>query len=75
MFPPFIVAVHAKTEEARACFERVLSEMNTSLSFQTPSSVILVLKSICEQLDADVGGIVCWRDVIREVNMELNILL
>ncbi|KAH6712495.1 fungal-specific transcription factor domain-containing protein [Leptodontidium sp. MPI-SDFR-AT-0119] len=75
LFPLFMVAVHARTDQARECFEHGLMDMHTSLAFQTPLSVVLILKNIWERLDSDLGGAARWRDIIKEMGMELNILL
>ena len=75
LFPLFIIAVHARTAEARDAFERSLVQMNKTLSFQAPLSIVFVLKTIWEQLDADKTGTVGWRDVVKEMELELNVLL
>ncbi|KAK9238967.1 fungal-specific transcription factor domain-containing protein [Lipomyces kononenkoae] len=74
LFPVFMIAVHAQTEEARLCFETGLTAMNTSLAFQAPLSVIMILKTIWERSD-NMTGQASWRDIIKEFRMELNILL
>ncbi|KAK9371390.1 fungal-specific transcription factor domain-containing protein [Lipomyces kononenkoae] len=74
LFPMFMTAVHAQTEEARVCFETGLTAMNTSLAFQAPLSVIMILKKIWERSD-NVTGQASWRDIIKDFRMELNILL
>lgn len=75
LFPVFIMAVHAKTQKARDAIERSLTDMHTALAFNAPLSVIFVLKTIWEQLDADHTNTVVWRDVVREMELELNVLL
>ena len=75
LFPVFIVAVHARTQEARDAFERSLMDMHKTLAFQAPLSIVFVLKTIWEQLDADKTCSVGWRDVGKEMELELNVLL
>ncbi|OOF95248.1 hypothetical protein ASPCADRAFT_507151 [Aspergillus carbonarius ITEM 5010] len=75
LFPVFMIAVHCQTDEARACFETGLTRMHTSLAFQGPLSVTLTLKRVWEYLDHDQTGKARWRDIIRDLGMELNILL
>lgn len=75
LFPVFIIAVHAQTEETRHAFVLGLTDMHTSLAFQAPLSIVLVLKTIWEQLDTDHSGTVGWRDIVRDMGLELNVLL
>ncbi|KAJ5398810.1 Protein of unknown function DUF3468 [Penicillium sp. CMV-2018d] len=75
LFPVFMIAVHAQTEGARAVFDSKLKEMHNVLGFQSPLSVASVLKSIWERSDATVAGKFKWKDVIKDLRMELNIIL
>ncbi|KAJ5507464.1 hypothetical protein N7527_009607 [Penicillium freii] len=75
LFPVFMIAVHAQTEVARAVFDSKLKEMHNVLGFQSPLSVASVLKSIWERSDATVAGNFKWKDVIKDLRMELNIIL
>ncbi|KAJ0414462.1 fungal-specific transcription factor domain-containing protein [Aspergillus carlsbadensis] len=78
LFPFFMVAVHARAEGARAVFVAKLEEMHRMLGFQGPLEVVAVLKAVWGKVDPDVGGgsrRVEWRGVVRELGMELNILL
>lgn len=75
LFPLFMISVHAQTASARTAFESKLKTMHESLGFQSLSSVACVLKTIWERSDANVGGKFRWRNVIKDLNIELNILL
>ncbi|KAF7528876.1 hypothetical protein PCG10_009590 [Penicillium crustosum] len=75
LFPMFMIAVHAQTEEARTVFNSKLKEMHNVLGFQAPLSVASVLKSIWERSDATVAGKFKWKEVIKDLRMELNIIL
>ncbi|KAL2823635.1 hypothetical protein BJY01DRAFT_241755 [Aspergillus pseudoustus] len=80
LFPFFMIAVHAGTEEARGVFLAKLADMHGLLGFQGPLSVAGVLKCIWARSDSDAaggrnGGRVEWRSVVRDMGMELNILL
>ncbi|KAJ5362182.1 Protein of unknown function DUF3468 [Penicillium brevicompactum] len=75
LFPLFMISVHAQTMSARAAFESKLKKMHESSGFQSLLSVACVLKTIWERSDATVGRRFRWRDVIKDLNMELNILL
>lgn len=75
LFPVFMIAVHAKTEEARDCFEAGLKKMHTSLAFQGPLSIALTLRRIWEYMDNNPAGRASWRDVTKSLGLELNILL
>ncbi|KAL3496706.1 fungal-specific transcription factor domain-containing protein [Aspergillus germanicus] len=76
LFPFFMVAVHARGDEARGVFVGKLVEMHSRLGFQGPLDVVGVLRGVWEKLDQDAGGErVEWRSVVRELGMELNILL
>jgi hypothetical protein len=75
LFPLFMIAVHAQTEGARTIFDSKLKEMHNVLGFQGPLSVASVLKSIWERSDATMAGKFKWKEVIKNLRMELNILL
>ncbi|KAL4902157.1 fungal-specific transcription factor domain-containing protein [Aspergillus multicolor] len=85
LFPTFMIAVHAATDEARGVFVSKLEDMHGLLGFQGPASVVEVLRCVWqrmdEQEDANAGaggtgeGRIEWRDIVRELGMELNILL
>ena len=75
LFPLFMIALHAQTEEARWAFEEKLSLMHTTLGFQGPLSVISILKNIWSQSDDTIQGRVRWREVIKNLGAEINILL
>ncbi|KAL2797094.1 fungal-specific transcription factor domain-containing protein [Aspergillus keveii] len=76
LFPFFMVAVHARGDEARGIFVAKLVEMNRLLGFQGPLEVVAVLRGVWERVDGkESGGRVEWRNVVRELGMELNILL
>ncbi|OJI99580.1 hypothetical protein ASPVEDRAFT_26379 [Aspergillus versicolor CBS 583.65] len=75
LFPMFMIAVHAQTEAARTSFMTKLTEMHVLLGFQGPLSVASTLKHAWERSDNTEAGKVKWREVIRELGMELNILL
>ncbi|KAL3471503.1 fungal-specific transcription factor domain-containing protein [Aspergillus californicus] len=78
LFPFFMVAVHARGDDARAVFKGKLVEMHSRLGFQGPLDVVQVLKGVWERVDrtqGENGGRVEWRSVVRELGMELNILL
>ncbi|KAL3455347.1 fungal-specific transcription factor domain-containing protein [Aspergillus heterothallicus] len=76
LFPMFIIAVHARTEEARAVFTSKLGEMHGLLGFQGPLSVASVLQCIWQRSDSTAGsGRLEWREVVRELGLELNVLL
>ncbi|KAJ3549182.1 hypothetical protein NM208_g75 [Fusarium decemcellulare] len=75
LFPVFMLAVHAQTQEARSCFETGLTSMHTSLAFQAPVSVVLTLKNIWEYSDENGARETKWRDLVKDLSLELNILL
>lgn len=75
LWPAFMIAVHARTDEARMCYETRLRSMHTDLNFTTPLSIILVLKNVWETLDQDNSGHINWRHVVTSLGLELNILL
>lgn len=75
LFPIFMTAVHAQSAEARECFQTAFTNMHQSLAFQAPLSLALVLKNIWEQLDKNRTSGVRWREIVRDMGMELNILL
>jgi hypothetical protein len=71
-----MVAVHARGDEARGIFVGKLVEMHSRLGFQGPLDVVGVLRGVWERVDRDAGGgRLDWRNVVRELRMELNILL
>ena len=72
LFPVFITAVHAQTEESRSCFESGLMRMHTGLAFQGPLSIALALRNVWEQADASQTR---WRETLKGLAVELNILL
>ncbi|KAL3454447.1 fungal-specific transcription factor domain-containing protein [Aspergillus insuetus] len=76
LFPFFMVAVHASGDEARGVFVGKLVEMHSQLGFQGPLDVVAVLRGVWERVDGkENGGRVDWRGVVRQLGMELNILL
>ena len=76
LFPLFMIAVHAQTNDCRASFMRKFTEMHTLLGFQGPLSMASVLKYIWDRSDEDAAsGKARWREAFRELRMELNILL
>lgn len=75
LFPVFMIALHARTEQAHSRFEAKLNEMHTVLEFQGPLSVISILRAIWQQTSATHEGRVQWREVIRELGAEINVLL
>ncbi|GKZ64477.1 hypothetical protein AnigIFM50267_005542 [Aspergillus niger] len=75
LFPLFMVALHAQTDKARSSFEAKLTDMHTVLGFQGPLSVISILKNVWQQTNATLKGRVQWREVIRNLGAEINILL
>ncbi|PYH77016.1 hypothetical protein BO82DRAFT_395733 [Aspergillus uvarum CBS 121591] len=75
LFPLFMIALHARTEQARSRFEAKLAEMHTVLEFQGPLSVISILRAIWQQTSATHEGRVQWREVIRDLGAEINVLL
>ncbi|KAF5246372.1 hypothetical protein FANTH_6888 [Fusarium anthophilum] len=72
-WPIFMLAVHAKTERSRNCFEVGFVVMHATLGFSAPKSLVLVLQRIWQA--ADAGASKGWRDVVEEMGIELNILL
>ncbi|KAL2669779.1 hypothetical protein Neosp_015224 [[Neocosmospora] mangrovei] len=75
LFPLFMLLVHAQTHEARSVAENALNKMHSSLAFQTPFSMLLSLKNIWEFSDAHGAGNSKWRDLVKNLSIELNILL
>ncbi|VUC32523.1 unnamed protein product [Clonostachys rosea] len=73
MWPVFMLAVHAKTVESRGVYRDGLMKMHTSLGFQAPLSLVLVLNKIWDCIDE--RGWRPWKDVVKELGLELNILL
>lgn len=73
MWPVFMLAVHAKTVESRDIYRDGLMRMHTSLGFQAPLSLVLVLNKIWDCIDE--RGWRPWKDVVKELGLELNILL
>ncbi|KAF5588718.1 uncharacterized protein FSUBG_11376 [Fusarium subglutinans] len=72
-WPIFMLAVHAKTERSRNCFEVGFVVMHATLGFSAPKSLVLVLQRIWQA--ADAGASKGWTDVVEEMGIELNILL
>ncbi|PLB50749.1 hypothetical protein P170DRAFT_474305 [Aspergillus steynii IBT 23096] len=75
LFPLFMIALHAENERARQIIRFKLGEMHATLGFQGPLSVASVLVNIWMRSDGMGTGKVQWREAIREMGMELNILL
>ncbi|KAL4799476.1 hypothetical protein BDV19DRAFT_385243 [Aspergillus venezuelensis] len=82
LFPVFMIAVHASGEEARGVFLGKLEQMHGLLRFQGPASVAQVLRCVWQRMDESGeneavggGGKVEWREIVRDLGMELNILL
>lgn len=75
LFPLFMLSVHAQTHEARLAAENALNKMHSSLAFQTPFSMLLSLKNIWEFSDSHGAGNSKWRDLVKNLSIELNILL
>ncbi|WAO91384.1 Hypothetical protein NCS54_00885100 [Fusarium falciforme] len=75
LFPLFMLLVHAQTHEARSAAENALAKMHSSLAFQTPFSMLLSLKNIWEFSDSHGAGNSKWRDLVKNLSIELNILL
>ncbi|KAH6972866.1 fungal-specific transcription factor domain-containing protein [Ilyonectria sp. MPI-CAGE-AT-0026] len=75
LWPVFMIAVHARSAESRTCFETGLMNMHTTLGFTSPLSLVLILKKIWEQSDYDITGAARWKGIVKELGMELNILL
>ncbi|PYH94666.1 hypothetical protein BO71DRAFT_429766 [Aspergillus ellipticus CBS 707.79] len=75
LFPVFMIAVHAHTEESREIFCFKLTEMHAALGFQAPLSVVSILRNLWERSDGTGAGKAQWREVIRDLGIELNILL
>lgn len=75
LFPLFMLAVHAQKQEARSAVEDALTKMHTSLAFQTPLSIMLCLRNIWEFSDTHRTGDAKWRDLVKDLSIELNILL
>ncbi|CAG9988885.1 unnamed protein product [Clonostachys byssicola] len=73
MWPVFMLAVHAKTVESRDIYRDGLMRMHTSLGFQAPLSLVLVLNRVWDCLDEK--GWRPWKNVVKELGLELNILL
>ncbi|KAF5536632.1 hypothetical protein FMEXI_10231 [Fusarium mexicanum] len=72
-WPIFMLAVYAKTERSRNCFEVGFVVMHATLGFSAPKSLVLVLQRIWQA--ADAGASKGWRDVVEKMGIELNILL
>ncbi|KAJ5093598.1 hypothetical protein N7456_009459 [Penicillium angulare] len=75
LFPLFMIALHAQTVQERSIFEAKLAQMHTGLGFQAPLSVISILKSIWQKSNLTLEGRVRWRDVMKGLGAEINILL
>lgn len=75
LWPVFMIAVHARSAESRTCFETGLMNMHTTLGFTSPLSLVLILKKIWEQSDYDITGAARWKGIVKDLGMELNILL
>ncbi|KAM5349528.1 hypothetical protein ACJ41O_006033 [Fusarium nematophilum] len=73
LWPVFMLAVHARTERARNCFEAGLILMHTTLGFTAPKSLVLILQRIWDSADAGLEA--KWREVVDDMGIELNILL